>query len=109
MLFAWSCIDYLSKLVPILSFVDHPWVHFVVVFAVIAGLALLNIVGVRESSAFNELVSGLDVVSETSILFFGFLFAFQPQLLIHTMTVSWPSDVRLDERCIARHHLVRRA
>ena len=94
-LFAWSCIDYLSKLVPILSFVDHPLVHFIVVFAVIAGLALLNIIGVRESSAFNELVSGLDVLSETAILFFGFLFAFQPQLLIHTMTFSWPTPFNL--------------
>ncbi|MBD5655248.1 MAG: APC family permease [Candidatus Eremiobacteraeota bacterium] len=94
-LFAWSCIDYLSKLVPILSFTAHPWVHFLVVFGVIAGLAGLNILGVRESSAFNELVSGLDVVSETSILFFGFLFAFQPALLIHTMQMSWPSPFNL--------------
>ena len=61
----------------------------------IAGLAILNIIGVRESSAFNELVSGLDVVSETSILFFGFLFAFQPSLLIHTMQMSWPSPFNL--------------
>ncbi len=94
-LFAWSCIDYLSKLVPILSFTQHPWVHFLVVLGIIVGLALLNIIGVRESSAFNELVSGLDVVSETSILFFGFLFAFQPQLLIHTMQFSWPSPFAL--------------
>ncbi len=94
-LFAWSCIDYLSKLVPVLSFTAHPWVHFVVVFGVIAGLALLNIIGVRESSAFNELVSGLDVVSETTILFFGFLFAFEPQLLIHTMQMSWPTPFNL--------------
>ncbi len=94
-LFAWSCIDYLSKLVPILSFTAHPLVHFLVVLGVIAGLAMLNIIGVRESSAFNELVSGLDVVSETSILFFGFLFAFQPQLLIHTMQISWPSSFNL--------------
>ncbi len=94
-LFAWSCIDYLSKLVPILSFTAHPLVHFLVVLGIIAGLAMLNIIGVRESSAFNELVSGLDVVSETSILFFGFLFAFQPQLLIHTMQISWPSSFNL--------------
>ena len=94
-LFAWSCIDYLSKLVPILSFTAHPWVHFLVVLSIIVGLAVLNIIGVRESSAFNELVSGLDVVSETFILFFGFLFAFQPQLLIHTMTVAWPTPFNL--------------
>ncbi len=94
-LFAWSCIDYLSKLVPILSFTAHPWVHFLVVFGIIVGLAVLNIIGVRESSAFNELVSGLDVVSETAILFFGFLFAFQPHLLIHTMTTAWPTPFNL--------------
>ena len=94
-LFAWSCIDYLSKLVPILSYTAHPWVHFVIVFGVIAGLATLNVIGVRESSAFNELVSGLDVVSETCILFFGFLFAFKPQLLIHTMHAFWPSPFNL--------------
>ncbi len=94
-LFAWSCIDYLSKLLPFLSFTAHPWTHFVVVFAVIAGLALLNVIGVRESSAFNELVSGLDIVSETLILFFGFLFAFEPQLLVHTMQMSWPTPFNL--------------
>jgi APA family basic amino acid/polyamine antiporter len=94
-LFAWSCIDYLSKLAPLLSFTAHPWVHFVVVLVVILGLAVLNIIGVRESSAFNELVSGLDVVSETSILFFGFLFAFQPQLLVHTMQSAWPTPFNL--------------
>src|SRR5271165_5070461 len=94
-LFAWSCIDYLSKLIPILSFTAHPWVHFIVVFLIIGGLALLNVIGVRESSAFNELVSALDVVSETAILFFGFLFAFAPQLLIHTMQTSWPTPFNL--------------
>ena len=92
---AWSGIDYLSKLVPILSFTAHPWTHFLVVFSLIAGLALLNIIGVRESSAFNELVSGMDVFSETAILFFGFLFAFQPHLLIHTMSTSWPTPFNL--------------
>jgi basic amino acid/polyamine antiporter, APA family len=96
-LFAWSCIDYLSKL-PILwflSYTQHPWIHFAVVFGLIAWLAGLNVWGVRESSAFNELVSGMDVVSETAILFFGFLFAFDPSLLVHTMTIAWPSTFNL--------------
>ena len=94
-LFAWSAIDYLSKLVPVLAFTIHPWIHFVVVFSVIGGLAMLNVIGVRESSAFNELISALDVLSETAILFFGFMFAFQPQLLAHTMSTSWPSWFQL--------------
>jgi APA family basic amino acid/polyamine antiporter len=94
-LFAWSCIDYLSKLLPFLAFTTHPWTHFLVVLGLIVGLALLNIIGVRESSAFNELVSGLDIVSETAILFFGFLFAFRPELLVHTMQSAWPTPFQL--------------
>jgi APA family basic amino acid/polyamine antiporter len=94
-LFAWSCIDYLSKLIPILSSTVHPWTHFIIVLIVICGLAVLNVIGVRESTAFNEIISGLDVLSETLILFFGFLFAFDPALLVHTMTVSWPSPFQL--------------
>ncbi len=94
-LFAWSCIDYLSQLIPILTFTGHPWTHFLVVFCAIAGLCVLNVIGVRESTAFNELVSGMDVVSETAILFFGFFFAFNPDLLVHTMQTAWPTPYQL--------------
>ena len=58
-------------------------------------LLLLNILGVRESSKFNEILGALDVVSESAILFFGFLFAFNPTLLIHQMTTSWPDPFHL--------------
>jgi basic amino acid/polyamine antiporter, APA family len=90
-LFAWSCVDYLSQLLPSLSTVDHPIAHFVVVLFLIIGLCTLNIIGVRESTAFNGFVSALDIVSETAILTLGFLFAFRPELLVHTMQNSWPS------------------
>lgn len=94
-LFAWSCVDYLGQLIPFLTLISHPWMHFIVVFALIAGLCILNMIGVRESTTFNGVVSALDVVSETSILFFGFLFAFNPDLLVHNMTVYWPTDDHL--------------
>lgn len=94
-LFAWACVGYLSHLIPTFSATGHPLHHFIVVLALIVGLAVLNILGVRESSGFNELVSGMDVVSETSILFFGFLFAFDPTLLVHTMQFNWPSTLEL--------------
>ena len=58
-------------------------------------LTLLNIIGVRESSRFNELLGALDVMSESAILFFGFLFAFNPTMLIHQMTTSWPDAYHL--------------
>lgn len=94
-LFAWACVGYLSHLLPQLSATAHPIDHFVVVLALIVGLAILNILGVRESTGFNEWVSALDVLSETAILFFGFLFAFDPGLLVHTMRVDWPSTFDL--------------
>jgi APA family basic amino acid/polyamine antiporter len=53
-------------------------------------LTVLNVVGVRESSRFNEILGALDIVSETTILFFGFFFAFNPVLLVHQMTTAWP-------------------
>ena len=96
-LFAWGTVGYLSHL-PWLSGLDasgHPLLHFWVIFALIASLAILNIRGARESSAFNGLVSAFDVVSELSILFFGFLFAFKPELLVHSMQFGWPTSFAL--------------
>ncbi len=94
-LFAWSCIDYSSQLFPVLLGSAHPWAHFLAVLFLIVGLCVLNIIGVRESTAFNGVVSALDVLSETCILCFGFLFAFRPDLLVHNMTVSWPTPYHL--------------
>jgi basic amino acid/polyamine antiporter, APA family len=94
-LFAWTCVDYMSQLLPVLTASVHPWVHFLVTLGLIVGLATLNVIGVRESTAFNGVVSALDVVSETCILCFGFLFAFRPELLIHNMQTSWPSPYQL--------------
>jgi APA family basic amino acid/polyamine antiporter len=58
-------------------------------------LTTLNILGVRESTRFNEILGALDIVSESAILFFGFLFAFNPTFLIHQMTIAWPSPFNL--------------
>jgi basic amino acid/polyamine antiporter, APA family len=94
-LFAWSSVDYMSQLIPALVNSAHPWLHFSVVLGLVLGLCLLNVVGVRESTAFNGVVSALDVLSETLILCFGFLFAFRPHLLIHAMHFNWPTPYAL--------------
>ena len=94
-LFAWTCVDYIATLVPTFDASIHPWTHFLITFGLIAGLAILNIIGVRESTTFQGVVSALDVVSETLILGFGFLFAFRPELLLHQMQISWPSNYGL--------------
>ena len=65
------------------------------ILLLIVGLAYLNVRGVRESTAFQGFVSAADVISETSILFFGFLFAFDPGLLVHSMQTGWPNPFNL--------------
>jgi APA family basic amino acid/polyamine antiporter len=94
-LFAWSSVDYLSQLLPPLLASIHPWTHFIFVLGLIGLLCALNVIGVRESTAFQGTVAAVDVISETLILCFGFLFAFQPQILIHTMHTAWPSTFAL--------------
>src|SRR5580698_11392376 len=64
-LFSWSCVDYLGQLVPSLVNSVHPWLHFGVVLGLVVGLCLLNVIGVRESTSFNGVVSALDVISES--------------------------------------------
>jgi len=49
---------------------------FLVVF-----LILLNIRGMRESSLFNEILGAADIIFESSIVFFGLLLAWRPELL----------------------------
>jgi APA family basic amino acid/polyamine antiporter len=61
----------------------------------VAMLTILNILGVRESSRFNEILGALDIISESTILLFGFLFAFNPSLLIHQITTAWPDPYHL--------------
>jgi basic amino acid/polyamine antiporter, APA family len=94
-LFAWSSVDYTSQLVPALINSLHPWLHFLVVLGIVLALCLFNLIGVRRSTAFNGFVSALDVLSETCILCFGFLFAFQPHLLVHAMQFNWPTPYQL--------------
>lgn len=96
-LFAWGCVGYLSHL-PVLGVLDaslHPFLHFWVVLGFIVALAVLNVIGVRESTAFNGFVSALDVFSESLILFLGFLFTFRPELLVHSMQTGWPNAFQL--------------
>jgi len=93
-LFAWTCIGYLSNLIPFISS-GNSLPHFVIILLVIIGLAVLNIIGVRESSRLNEVIATIDIANELAILCLGALFAFNPQVLIHTMQAYWPSTGQL--------------
>jgi APA family basic amino acid/polyamine antiporter len=47
----------------------------------IVALIWLNVRGIKESSLFNEILGGIDIATESSIIIFGFLFAWKPDLL----------------------------
>lgn len=105
-LFALASAGYINFFFPILNTrvnisllgLSFPGVQPILIFEAtffVVMLTLLNIMGVRESSKFNEVLGALDVVSESTILFFGFLFAFNPTLLVHQMTTSWPDPYHL--------------
>ena len=92
-LFAWISIGYISVLIPWLS-ANHGW-YFACVLAMTAFLTLINVVGVKQSSRLNEIVAACDVVNETLILVCGFIFAWNPLILIHNMQAHWPTSGNL--------------
>lgn len=54
-------------------------------------LMILNIKGVRESSLFNALIGGIDMVLEATIIIFGFLFAWKPEMVVMQFKNEFPS------------------
>jgi len=57
----------------------------------IGALVWLNIKGIRESSLFNEIVGAVDIVTESSIIVFGLLLAWKPEMLFHQWVFEFPS------------------
>jgi APA family basic amino acid/polyamine antiporter len=51
----------------------------------------LNIRGIRESTVFNELLGSLDMITESLVIIFGFLFAWKPDLLTHQLQTQQPT------------------
>ncbi len=105
-LFALSSVGYVSFFFPVLKtstdlhvfgFTFAGTQPYLIAFAtcIVVALTVMNIIGVRESSTFNGLIGALDITFETTILFFGFLFAFNGPLLISQMTTQWPDPYHL--------------
>jgi basic amino acid/polyamine antiporter, APA family len=105
-LFALASAGYINFFIPVLDtrvninllWFSFPGVQPILILEAtifVALLTFLNIIGVRESTRFNEILGALDIVSESSILFIGFLFAFNPSLLVHQMVTAWPDPFHL--------------
>jgi len=54
-------------------------------------LIWLNILGIKESSLFNEVMGVFDIIIESSVIIFGFLFAWKPELLVQQWQTSFPT------------------
>jgi len=58
---------------------------------IIAILILVNIKGIKESSFMNSIIGAVDLIAESSIIIFRFLFAWKPELLSHQWKTQFPS------------------
>ena len=59
--------------------------------AMIIFLRWLNVRGIRESSRVNEVIGLVDLLLEMSVVTFGFILAWKPELLIQQWTLEFPS------------------
>jgi APA family basic amino acid/polyamine antiporter len=83
-LFAYISVSYLNRLLP--GPVNHlPWIIVEAIFLVVL-LFILNTIGVRESSRLNEIAGAVDILAESTLIFIGFLFAFDPAFYWHQTT-----------------------
>jgi APA family basic amino acid/polyamine antiporter len=74
-LFAFSSAGYVNHFIPRLN--QTPWI-LIETGVMIVFLYAVNVVGVRESSRLNEIAAFIDIASETTLIFLGFLIAFSP-------------------------------
>ncbi|MCL4516631.1 MAG: APC family permease [Firmicutes bacterium] len=59
--------------------------------SLIVFLIWLNIKGMRESSLLNEIIGAIDIVTESTIIIVGFLFAWKPEMFVHQWTTQFPT------------------
>lgn len=84
-LFALFSAGYFDHFFPQLS--RPPWI-ILEAAALVLFLLTLNVIGVRESSRLNEIASGMDIATETILIFIGFFFAFNPSFYWHQVATT---------------------
>lgn len=83
-LFAYISISYINRVLP--AQLNHlPWI-LVESIALVLVLLGLNTVGVRESSRLNEVAGAVDILAESTLIFIGFFFAFNPAFYWHQVS-----------------------
>lgn len=74
-LFAFSSAGYVNHFFPRLN--QHPWI-IIETAALILFLYAVNVSGVKESTRLNSTAAIIDIFSETTLIFLGFVIAFSP-------------------------------
>ncbi|MBM3235673.1 APC family permease [Candidatus Poribacteria bacterium] len=80
-----------SAVVSLGPFHEVAYIWCIEALALIAFLIMLNIRGMRESSLFNEVIGAIDIITESSIIVLGFLFAWKPELFTQQLREELPS------------------
>ncbi len=70
------------------------WLWMAETVAMIAVLLVLNIRGIRESSLVNEVIGLVDLLLEMSVVVFGFILAWKPELLARQFLHEFPDPQR---------------
>jgi APA family basic amino acid/polyamine antiporter len=59
--------------------------------AIIVFLVWINILGIRQSSLLNEILGAVDIITESTIIIMGFVFAWKPEMLVSQWKMQFPS------------------
>jgi len=68
-----------------------PLIGTSVAMGIIFLLMIINVLGVRETSIINIGASILDIVTQVTLIVIGFIFLYNPHLMIHRVIDNWPS------------------
>lgn len=98
-LFATASAGYINFFIPLfqnvtISIGPFQGVHVVWLvesLLLIGFLTWLNVRGIRPSSLLNEVLGVVDIFLEGTVVVFGFVFAFNPSLLIHQFLFQFPT------------------
>jgi APA family basic amino acid/polyamine antiporter len=58
---------------------------------IIGFLIWINIIGIRESSLLNEILGAVDIITESTIIIMGLVFAWKPEMLVSQWKTQFPS------------------
>jgi len=81
--------EYFAMDIWIFKKVNPVWATETIILVIF--LIWLNIKGIRESSLFNEIIGAIDIITESSIIVIGFVFAWRPELFVLQWRTQFPS------------------